>query len=137
MAKRTQSRAIQVVRATPVKPQPVTLRIATPRAAPIQKPRRGGKPKRRSSSKSAGGFGYNEKTLLMIGAGGLALGFVEGQSWADFLPDIPVVGKKGAITIAAYLLSRQGIGGSIVRDIAIAGAAVCGYQLGKEGEVSG
>jgi len=52
------------------------------------------------------------------------------------LPAIPLVGRKGALAIAAYYYSRHG-GGAIARDVAIAAAALSGYELGKSGTVSG
>jgi hypothetical protein len=134
MAKKRTSTAITTVRATPVRTQTPIIRIATPRPVQASKPKRA---KSHRRSKGGGGMGYDEKALLMVGAGGAALGFIESTSIAEMLPDIPIVGKKGAITIAAYFLGRQGIGGDIVKKVAFAGAAICGYQLGKEGEVTG
>lgn len=69
--------------------------------------------------------------------GGAALGFLEKQSFIEMLPELPIVGRKGAIAIAAYFLHKKGFGGPIMRDIAIAAACTAGYQLGKEGKISG
>lgn len=136
-AKRKTTTAIQTVRAYPVqgaRAQPITLNIRTPKqqGGLMKKARRAGRAIRRA----VGGLQYNEKSLLMVGAGGLAIGFLEDQ-FGDMLPDIPFVGRKGALTVGLYLLGKQGIGGQYVKDAALAGAAICGYQLGKEGEVSG
>lgn len=70
----------------------------------------------------------------MIGhaVGGFAVGFLE-KSFPS-LPTLPIVGKKGAIAIGAYLLRGQS---PILLDVALAAAAISGYQLGSTGKVSG
>jgi hypothetical protein len=47
-----------------------------------------------------------------------------------------MVGRKGALAIAAYYYSRHG-GGALSRDVAIAAAALSGYELGTKGSISG
>ena len=129
MAKR-RSTSTAIVRAVPVPvrtPAPV-IRIATPRplAAPKKKHRR---------SSSVGG-GLTEKTLFGAGIGGLAIGFIEKQF--PNLPLVPVLGRKGTIAIGAYLLSKRGgMGGGIMRDVALAASVLSGYELGKTGQVTG
>lgn len=74
----------------------------------------------------------------MIGSaiGGAVLGFVE-KTFPN-LPTMPLIGRAGTIAIGAYLLSgRGGSMGTILRDVAIAGSVIAGYQLGKDGKVSG
>jgi len=70
----------------------------------------------------------------MIGhaVGGFAVGFLE-KSFPN-LPRLPIVGKKGAIAIGAYLLRNQS---PILLDVALAAAAISGYQLGSSGTVTG
>lgn len=70
----------------------------------------------------------------MIGhaVGGFALGFLE-KSFPN-LPSLPVVGRKGAITLGAYFLRNHS---PILADVALAGAAISGYQLGSTGTISG
>ncbi len=70
----------------------------------------------------------------MIGhaVGGFAVGFLE-KSFPT-LPSLPIVGKKGAIAIGAYLLRNQS---PILVDVALAAAAISGYQLGSSGVISG
>jgi hypothetical protein len=70
----------------------------------------------------------------MIGhaVGGFAVGFLE-KSFPN-LPSLPIVGKKGAIAIGAYLLRNQS---PILGDVALAAAAISGYQLGSTGIVTG
>jgi hypothetical protein len=70
----------------------------------------------------------------MIGhaVGGFAVGFIE-KSFPN-LPSLPIVGKKGAIAIGAYLLRGQS---PILVDVALSAAAISGYQLGSTGTVTG
>lgn len=64
------------------------------------------------------------------------MGFVEKQF--PSLPTIPILGRAGTIAVAAHFLSKQGGQTSgIARDVALAGAAIAGYQLGLTGKVSG
>lgn len=73
---------------------------------------------------------------MSVGLGGLAFGFIQKQF--PNLPSIPVVGKTGTITAIAYFFAKRGGGiGGIARDVAIAGAALSGYQLGLNGKISG
>ena len=69
--------------------------------------------------------------------GGAVLGFIEKKF--PTIPTVPVVGRAGTIAIVAYFLSRRGggMGGTLMRDIALAGAVVAGYQLGSTGKVAG
>lgn len=69
--------------------------------------------------------------------GGFALGFVDKNF--PTLPTLPIIGRAGTIALAAYALGKWGgmnLGG-LVRDVALAGAAVAGYEMGKDGKVSG
>lgn len=64
------------------------------------------------------------------------MGFIEKQF--PNLPTVPVLGRAGTIAIGAYLLSKRGgMGGGIMRDVALAGAVLAGYQIGKTGQVAG
>lgn len=73
----------------------------------------------------------------MIGSaiGGAALGFIE-KSFPN-LPTVPLIGRKGTIAIACYMLHKRGTGGGILRDVAIAAAVLAGYELGRDGKISG
>ena len=56
------------------------------------------------------------------------------------MPTIPILGRTGTLAIACYFFaSRSGGGqfGGILRDAALAGAAISGYELGKDGKISG
>ena len=77
------------------------------------------------------------KTIIGSAIGGAILGFIEKQF--PKLPTVPVLGRAGTLALGAYLLSRQGGMGSsgILRDVALAGAVIAGYQIGTTGKVSG
>jgi len=130
MAKRRSS--TQIVRAYPVQRAPAqVIRIQTPRAPSSSPKRRRGSRRRGHASTALTG-----SHVLGIGLGGAIIGFVE-KSFGASIPAIPIVGRKGAITLLAYFAARNRMGGAFVRDAAIAGAAICGYELGKDGKVSG
>lgn len=118
----TQTRIIRVPQSRPVAP---IIRVTAPRAAPKKHHRRhiGG-----------GGGGINQKRLIEVALGGAAFGFIE-KSFGAQLPTLPIIGRAGTITLAAYYFGK-GKGG-IMRDIALAGAVIAGYQLGSTGKVSG
>jgi hypothetical protein len=65
--------------------------------------------------------------------GGLGLGFIEKQ-FPD-IPTIPLVGKKGTIAIAAYFAAKNGL--PFARDIGMVAAGLAGYELGRDGQISG
>lgn len=68
--------------------------------------------------------------------GGALLGWIE-KNYGTRLPSVPMLGVKGSIAIGAYVAHKQGMAREITRDICIAAAATAGYQMGKEGKVSG
>lgn len=73
--------------------------------------------------------------MFAAGLGGAALGFID-KSLGATIPTIPLLGRAGTIALGAYLLAK-GKGKGIMRDVALAAAAVAGYQLGHDGKVSG
>ena len=75
-------------------------------------------------------------TPLKVALTAAIVGMAEKSGVLDNLPEIPVVGRKGAIALAAWYWSRHG-GGQLARDVAIVTCAIVGYQYGKEGSVSG
>jgi hypothetical protein len=75
-------------------------------------------------------------TPVKVAITAAVIGMAEKANVFDALPEIPVVGRKGALAIVAYYWARHG-GGQIARDVAIVAAAICGYQYGKEGKVDG
>lgn len=70
----------------------------------------------------------------MIGTamGGFAVGFIE-KTFPN-LPSLPLVGRKGAIAIAAYFLHGKH---PLITDVGLAAAAISGYELGSTGHVTG
>lgn len=74
--------------------------------------------------------------MLGAGIGGAVFGFVE-KSFPT-MPTVPILGRAGTIALVSYMLAKRGgMGGGILRDMALAGAAIAGYELGKDGKISG
>lgn len=65
--------------------------------------------------------------------GGYGVGFIEKQFGAQ-LPDIPVVGKKGAIALAVLMFKPKN---KILQDVGAAAACLAGYQFAKESRIDG
>src|SRR5687768_3206486 len=88
--------------------------VTLPAASAPVKRRRSSSPARRSSGKrrrssgrrsSIGGGGGLRNRMLGVAVGGFAVGFIE-KSFPQ-LPTLPLVGKKGAIAILAYMFSNK------------------------------
>lgn len=90
--------------------------------------RRGGGRRRHSSGGGTGGV----NRMIGYAVGGFAVGFIE--KTFPSLPSIPLIGKKGAIAVAAHFLRGKH---PIIGDIGMAAAAISGYELGKSGVISG
>lgn len=90
--------------------------------------------RRRHGGGGGGGFTRSAKGKRMVGVaiGGFGYGIIE-KSFPT-LPTLPIVGKAGTVAIAAYFFGGTN---ELVNDIGIAAAAIAGYQLGKEGAISG
>ena len=132
MAKRRKSTGgttTRIVRVAAPRAAAPIVKVTAPRAAPV-------KHRRRSRSRVGGGGTLNSKNLVGVVVGGALLGWVE-RYYGAKLPSIPILGVKGTIAIGAYFANRQGIARDITRDVCIAAAATAGYQVGKEGKVSG
>jgi len=128
MAKRRKTTAITTFSPRAYTPAAPIIRIAAPRVVA---------PKRRATRRapSAVGGGNLKDSMIKMAIGGAALGFIEKSGFAASLPTIPLVGRKGTIAIAAYFLGGKKPG--LMRDVAIAAAVLSGYELGKEGKISG
>lgn len=113
-----------------------TVRIQT--SAPVRRRSRAGaiivKSKSRRRGKGGGGGGLSLTMLGGTALGGAALGFIEKQ-WPN-APTLPIIGRAGTIALAAYYFGGKQKPG-LMRDIALSGAAVAGYELGKTGKISG
>lgn len=131
MAKRRKT-TTQVVRASTAVP---TVRIQT--SAPARRhsaPRAVAKRKGKSRGRGRGGGGLSLQMLGGTALGGAALGFIEKQ-WPN-APTLPIIGRAGTIALAAYYFGGKQKPG-LMRDIALSGAAVAGYELGKTGKIAG
>jgi len=125
MAKRTST---AIVRASTVP----TIRLAIPRTAPLARvPRSKGGHRRRAAVGSVGGV-----TPIKAAVTAAVIGTLEKSGTLDALPEVPYIGRKGLITLVAWYWARHG-GGQIARDVCLVGAALCGYQFGKEQSVTG
>jgi hypothetical protein len=82
-----------------------------------------------------GGLGGGS-TIIAMGLAAAVIGLAENAGLLGKLPSVPLVGKKGLLAIGAYYYSRHG-GGKLARDVALAAAALSGYELGKLGTISG
>jgi hypothetical protein len=128
MAKKAHRRtSVQVIRAVPVRAPAPIIKVTAPRAAAPKK-----KHHRRRSG--GGGGGLTLQHIVAAGIGGFALGFV--KKTFPTLPTVPILGRSGTIALGAYLL-RSHVRSPIVRDIALAAAAVAGNELGATGTISG
>lgn len=109
-------------------------------SAPVTRRRRSGGRRTRSAPvrhrrRSRGGVGSGgsgPNRMIGYAVGGFAVGFLE-KTFPN-LPSLPIVGKKGAIAIAAYFLRAKH---PIITDIGMAAAAISGYELGSLGHISG
>ena len=114
-----------------------TVRIQT-QAAPARRrsaPRALAAPKKKGRSRGRrGGGGLSLQMLGGTALGGAALGFIEKQ-WPN-APTLPIIGRAGTIALAAYYFGGKAKPG-LMRDIALSGAAVAGYELGKTGKIAG
>ena len=136
MARKRKSSTTTIVRQVPVLqrgPAPIIrVQSSAPRAPKAKR--------RRSRGRSKGGGGHAGLTvnhMLATTFGGFALGFIN-KSFPS-LPTLPIIGRSGTIAIGAYFLAKHMGGGAsgILRDVAMAGAAVAGFELGTTGKVAG
>jgi|SRR6185369_2041214 len=122
MAKPKQAQIIRY--SAPRVAQPI-IRVSAPRAAPKKKHHR---------RKGGDGGGLNQQRLISLALGGAVFGFIE-KSFGAQLPTLPVIGRAGTITLAAFYFGK-GKGG-IIADVARAGAVLSGYQIGTTGKIAG
>lgn len=135
MAKRRKRAATQRAPATKIiKAAAPIIRVSAPRAAPARR-----RSTRRSAPRSSGGMGVggiisNESIQMAIG--GALYGYAVKQGLVAKLPAIPVLGRTGTAAILLDYWARHG-GGQLAHRAARAAAAIAGYQLGHEGQISG
>jgi hypothetical protein len=130
MAKRRRAATAQIVRVPSFsRPPAQVIQIRSPRSSGVT--RKSKRHHRRRASSSGGG-----KTYLGAAIGGAVFGFIE-KSFPN-LPTLPLLGRAGTVAVAGYFLSKRGgMGGSLVRDVTMAAAVIAGYELGKDGKISG
>jgi hypothetical protein len=117
---------------------PQTIKVSVPRAAPIRaKTRRrrhhsGGGRSRSIGGGATGGMSINKSGSLALG--GFIYGYVE-KTFGPQLPALPLIGKTGAIALAAYFLGGKSPG--LIADVGNAASVIAGYSFGSTGKVSG
>jgi len=119
MAK-TATRAIVVSRrSAPRAPQPIIVRA--PRA-PRAKPHR----------RRGGGGGSTKNKLIGTAIAGYVLGMIDKSGTT--IPTIPMIGRAGTVAAAAYFFGK---GKGLWGDVALAAAAIAGYEMGTTGKIAG
>jgi hypothetical protein len=134
MAKRGSRGGVKVQKA------PGTSVVVVPSApAPVRRRSRGGRSiAKRSRRKGRVGKYFASKynlqnSMMTLAAGGAIIGFVEKHFGAN-IPELPLVGRKGAIALAVLLLKPKN---AWLQDAGKAAAAISGYELGSTGKVTG
>jgi hypothetical protein len=119
---------------------PQTIKVSVPRAAPIR-----AKTRRRRHHSGGGsrsrGFGGGGATGAMsfnksgsLALGGFIYGYIE-KTFGPQLPALPLIGKTGAIALAAFFLGGKNPG--LIADVGNAASVIAGYSFGSTGKVSG
>lgn len=115
---------------------PQTIKVSVPRAAPIRKAktrrRHHGGGHRIGGGGATGGMSVNKSGSLALG--GFIYGYIE-KTFGPQLPALPLIGKTGAIALAAYFLGGKSPG--IIADVGNAASVIAGYSFGSTGKVSG
>jgi hypothetical protein len=71
-----------------------------------------------------------------LAVSGALVGWAYKAGLVEKLPSLPMIGRTGTLAILAHVYSRHG-GGEIARRVATVAAVIAGYQLGREGTISG
>ena len=71
--------------------------------------------------------------MTSLAFGGFGVGFIE-KEFGDKLPELPLIGKKGAVALAVALINPKN---KLMQDVGKAAAAISGYELGSTGTISG
>lgn len=103
------------------------------RSSGMTRVRSAGRSIRRRVSGAFSGSASIKKRITGSAMGGFGVGFIE-KTFGDKIPTLPYVGRKGAIALAVYFLEPKS---EILRDVGIAAGALAGYELAKEGSISG
>jgi hypothetical protein len=86
--------------------------------------------RRRASGAAGAGL---QKRMQAMAMGGLGVGFIEKHFGAQ-LPQLPFVGRKGAIALAVYFFKPKS---GMLQDVGVAAACLAGYQFAKEQRIDG
>ncbi|MGO9921853.1 MAG: hypothetical protein ACLQIB_45060, partial [Isosphaeraceae bacterium] len=70
--------------------------------------------------------------VLATAIAGYALGMVDKSGTS--IPTVPFLGRAGTIAAAAWFFSK---GKGLIGDVALAAAAVAGYEMGSTGKIAG
>ena len=106
-------------------PRPVSapiIRVSAPRSAPKKKHHR-----RRSN-----GGGGGKKDALKLAVAGAIMGYIDRGGIA--IPTIPILGRAGTIAAGLYFV---GPSHGIWLDAFKAAVVIAGYEVGKQGSISG
>jgi hypothetical protein len=132
MARRKTKTAIQTIR-VPRAAGPQIIKVQAPRAPAKRKA-----PRRRRRQSTIGAFGgAASRSNIDVAIGGGLYGLAVKAGLIDKLPAIPIVGRTGTAAILLTYASQRGMGGELVKRMAIAASVLAGYQLGTEGKVLG
>lgn len=105
------------------------IKVSAPRAAPPAK-------KKRRSGGGGGGGGDSDSRLVGLGVAAGLVGLAKSAGYLDKLPEVPFVGRIGAVAIAAHFWSKAG-GGQMAKDIKKVAVILAAYQLGNQGKIDG
>jgi hypothetical protein len=94
------------------------------------------KKKHRRRGSSGANRGGSKEYLIGAATGGAVLGFVEKSGMINTLPTIPFLGRKGTFAVVGYYMGGTKKPG-LLRDAILAAATLAGYELGKDGKISG
>lgn len=84
---------------------------------------------------SLGGIGGSFSPILAPAIAGYAIGKIETSDFWSQVPSLPLLGKKGTVVVAMQFL---GVGkAGLFRDIKYGLALLSGYELAKDGVISG
>lgn len=119
---------------TTTKPGGTNIVIRNDDRGPITRRTRGRRGGRRRSGGGGGGGNGGARSIAAAALAGAGFGLLEKVADNYKVPSIPLLGKKGTIAIAAYMLRRQH---PLIGEVAYAGFVLAGFELVREGKVSG
>jgi len=88
--------------------------------------------KQKRHSRRGHGGGAGEPIQMSIG--GFLVGILDKQG--TNIPTVPMLGRAGTLALGLHFLGRQ-FKSKMVNNAALAAAAIAGYELGRDGSISG